>query len=170
MTLGDRIVLMDRGVIQQVDTPMNIYQRPANQFVASFIGSPAMNFIPGLIDNGAFRFAGPTTNGDPAPTNEIRIDAAPNCAATLGVRPEDLLVDSEPSGSSGARAPRFATVTLDVVEHMGHETMAHFALAGNQHVARLPADARVQPGDRLPLSIRSGAHHLFAASDGRRLN
>jgi len=50
-------VLMDRGVIQQVDTPMNIYQRPANQFVASFIGSPAMNFIPGQIENSAFRFA-----------------------------------------------------------------------------------------------------------------
>jgi hypothetical protein len=48
--------------------------------------------------------------------------------------------------------------------------MAHFALAGNQHVARLPADARVQPGDRLPLSIRPGAYHLFAAADGRRLN
>ena len=57
MTLGDRIVLMDRGVIQQVDTPMNIYQRPANQFVASFVGSPAMNFIPGQIENGSFRFA-----------------------------------------------------------------------------------------------------------------
>ncbi len=166
MTLGDRIVLMDRGVIQQVDTPMNIYQRPANQFVASFIGSPAMNFISGQIENGAFRFAGTATNGEAAPTNEIRIDAAANGPATLGVRPEDLLVDGEATGS-----PRqFATVILDVVEHMGHETMAHFALAGNDHVARLPADARVQPGDRLPLSIRPGAYHLFAAGDGRRLN
>jgi sn-glycerol 3-phosphate transport system ATP-binding protein len=152
MTLGDRIVLMDRGVIQQVDTPMKIYQRPANQFVASFIGSPAMNFVPGQIENGAFRYAGAATNGDAAPTNEVQIDGAPNGPATLGVRPEDLLVDSEPPGSSR----RFATVTLDVVEHMGHETIAHFALAGADHVARLPATTRVQPGDRLPLSIRSG--------------
>jgi multiple sugar transport system ATP-binding protein len=166
MTLGDRIVLMDRGVIQQVDTPMNIYQRPANQFVASFIGSPAMNFVPGQIENGTFRFVGAPINGEAAPTNEIQVNGAPNGPATLGVRPEDLLVDSEPSGSSR----RFATVTLDVVEHMGHETMAHFALAGNNHVARLPATARVQPGDRLPLSIRPGAYHLFAAADGRRLN
>jgi multiple sugar transport system ATP-binding protein len=125
-----------------------------------------MNFIPGQIENGAFRFAGAATNCEAAPANEIKIDAEPNGAATLGVRPEDLLVDSEPAGSSR----RFATVTLDVVEHMGHETMAHFALAGNQHVARLPATARVQPGDRLPLSIRPGAYHLFAADDGRRLN
>jgi len=163
MTLGDRIVLMDRGVIQQVDTPMNIYQRPANQFVASFIGSPAMNFIPGNIEAGAFRFA--QINGDrPAAIavgNEIL-----NGPVTLGVRPEDLIANDQSPGSSG----RFVTVTLDVVEHMGHETMAHFALAGNQHVARLPADARVQPGDRLSLSIRPGAYHLFAAADGRRLN
>src|SRR5712675_693399 len=62
MTLGQRIVLMDRGVIQQVDTPMNIYHRPANRFVGSFIGSPAMNFVPGNVDGGAFRMA--QTNGD----------------------------------------------------------------------------------------------------------
>ncbi len=57
MTLGDRIVLMDRGVIQQIDSPLAIYQRPANQFVASFIGSPAMNFIRGQIEGSVFRFA-----------------------------------------------------------------------------------------------------------------
>jgi multiple sugar transport system ATP-binding protein len=166
MTLGDRIVLMDRGVIQQVDTPMNIYQRPANQFVASFIGSPAMNFIPGTVVDGAFRFAGAAMNDDVVATNEIKIDEAANGPATLGVRPEDLLVNGEAAGS----ARRFATVTLDVVEHMGHETMVHFSLAGNDHVARLPADARVQPGDWLPLAIRPGAYHLFGADDGRRLN
>src|SRR4051794_23454431 len=109
MTLGDRIVLMNHGVIQQVDTPMNIYQRPANQFVASFIGSPAMNFVPGQIDNGAFRFADTPTSETTTPTHEAQINGAPNGPATLGVRPEDLLVDSEPRGSS----PRFATVTLD---------------------------------------------------------
>jgi multiple sugar transport system ATP-binding protein len=163
MTLGDRIVLMDRGVIQQVDTPMNIYGRPANQFVASFIGSPAMNFIAGNIEDGAFHFA--HTNGDQAAAVVVGTET-PSGPVTLGVRPEDLLVDSEPPGSPR----RFATVTLDVVEHMGHETMAHFALAGSEHVARLPADARVQPGDRLPLSIRPGAYHLFAAAGGRRLN
>src|SRR6187399_1147527 len=63
MTLGDRIVLMNHGVIQQVDTPMKIYQRPANQFVASFIGSPAMNFIRGEIANGTFQFADGAVNG-----------------------------------------------------------------------------------------------------------
>jgi ABC-type sugar transport system ATPase subunit len=163
MTLGDRIVLMDRGVIQQVDTPMNIYQRPANQFVASFIGSPAMNFIRGQIENGVFRFANRATNGQ-ATANEIHVGTAPASGpAVLGVRPEDLFARDD----DGCR---LANITLDVVEHMGHETMAHFALAGGQHVARLAADAGVSPGDRLTLSIRPGAYHLFSDSDGRRLN
>ena len=175
MTLGDRIVLLDRGVIQQVDTPMNIYQRPANQFVASFIGSPAMNFSPGQIENGAFRLINTQAAASTADTPHIAVDrTVPSGPATLGIRPEDFLTNGEPhngepQGSSRPPAP-FATVTLDVVEHMGHETMAHFSLAGTQHVARLPATARVQPGDRLPLSIRPGAFHLFAANDGRRLN
>jgi multiple sugar transport system ATP-binding protein len=86
----------------------------------------------------------------------------PNGNALLGVRPEDLLAreDGAPLG----------IVTLDVVEHMGHETIAHFTLAGSDHVARLPADAAVVPGDQLPLSIRPGAFHVFSGDDGRRLN
>src|SRR3954465_10842552 len=75
MTLGDRIVLMDRGVIQQVESPLAIYQRPANQFVASFIGSPAMNFIPGQIENGAFHFA--TSNGTEAAASAAESNTIP---------------------------------------------------------------------------------------------
>jgi multiple sugar transport system ATP-binding protein len=205
MTLGERIVLMDQGEIQQVDTPMKIYQKPSNRFVASFIGSPAMNFISGQVDSGVFHIAERTSeNGErgrgsfsrsgqqqsesPPVENKTRplaqpigtIDVSeylarssplstvhvgpeiPNGPAVLGVRPEDLLTrdDGAPLG----------TVTLDVVEHMGHETIAHFALAGGDHVARLPADAGVQPGDQLLLSIRPGAFHLFSGDDGRRLN
>ena len=161
MTLGDRIVLLDQGVIQQVDTPMNIYQRPANRFVASFVGSPAMNFIGGEVAGGVFRYA-EGANGREA-IGTIHLGGTfPSGPAVLGIRPEDLLArgDGTPLG----------TVTLDVVEHMGHETIAHFALAGGEHVARLPADAAVEPGDQLPLSMRPGAFHLFAGDDGRRLN
>lgn len=182
MTLGDRIVLMNHGVIQQVDAPMEIYRRPANRFVASFIGSPAMNFIPGEVRQGVFKFSATNGHGkatvagvsDPgraggkaglgdASYNDLDIgESIPNGPAVLGVRPEDLLARDD--------EPRLGTVTLDVVEHMGHETIAHFALAGGEHMARLAADAGVQPGDRLNLSIRTGSFHLFAADDGRRLN
>jgi multiple sugar transport system ATP-binding protein len=155
MTLGQRIVLMDRGVIQQVEAPMNIYRRPANRFVGSFIGSPAMNFFPGQIEGSAFcAAAGPT----------IPVDATiPSGPAILGVRPEDLVPPGE--------GLPLATVVLDVVEQMGHETMVYFDLAESSYVARLPADAHIQPGNRIPLAIRAGAYHLFAADDaGRRLN
>jgi ABC-type sugar transport system ATPase subunit len=145
-----------------------------------------MNFIPGEVQGSVFRFTeNAHANGSEkrgarsenqetdrssllAPrsfplSGELHVgDGIPPGPATLGVRPEDLLAHT--NGSP------LATVTLDVVEHMGHETIAHFVLGGADHVARLPATARVQPGDRLPLSIRPGAFHLFSAADGRRLN
>jgi ABC-type sugar transport system ATPase subunit len=146
---------------------MNIYQRPANRFVASFIGSPAMNFIAGCVQHGVFRFESARANGSDSAVGiaygELEVgDTIPDGAVTLGVRPEDLL-------ARDGGAP-LGTVTLDVIEHMGHETIAHFALAGGEHVARLPADAGVQPGDQMPLSIRPGGYHLFSSADGRRLN
>ena len=166
MTLGGRIVLMNQGVIQQVDAPLKIYRRPANQFVASFIGSPAMNFIRGQVEGGVFRFAA-GANGTagiiPAACGEIAVGSEfANGSAVLGVRPEDLIV-----GDVGCQ---LGTVTFGVVEHLGHETIAHFALAGGEHIVRLAADSGVQPGDRLALSIRPGAYHLFSDRDGRRLN
>jgi multiple sugar transport system ATP-binding protein len=166
MTLGDRIVLMNHGVIQQVDAPMEIYRRPANRFVASFIGSPAMNFIAGEVHHGMFRFAPGDRDSKGAAVTAFREmqvgDDVPNGSAILGVRPEDLLArdGGQPIG----------TVTLDVVEHMGHETIAHFQLSGNDHVARFAPDVRVEPGNQLEISIRPGAYHLFTADDGRRLN
>ncbi len=160
MTLGERIVLMNHGVVQQVDTPMNIYRHPANRFVASFVGSPAMNFFAGRLVSGVFHFAG-EEDGDGSPGVDLR-SSVPNGAVVLGVRPEDLLADGEglPLGQ----------VTLDVVEHLGHETMVHFELAGGRHAARLPASAPVQPGSQLPLGVRPHAFHLFDGDDGRRLN
>ena len=158
MTLGDRIVLMNQGLIQQADTPLEIYRRPANRFVASFIGSPTMNFFSGRIDGEGFRLAG----------GELRLplgpdaDRFPTGPAVLGIRPEDLLL--------AASDEAVATVPVDVVEQTGHETFAHFLLGGEDHVVRLPGDMAVRPGDRLPLAVRPGGLHLFAADDaGMRL-
>ena len=157
MTLGNRIVLMDRGVVQQVDIPMNIYRRPANRFVASFIGSPAMNFLPGTIEGGEFR----SNHSDNCQCVTLALNGdVPNGPATLGVRPEDLVC-----GDDGVP---LAAVSLDVVEHLGHETLVHFVLAGEELVARLPAAADAAPGQQLPLAVRHGAYHLFAA-DGSRI-
>jgi multiple sugar transport system ATP-binding protein len=159
MTLGERIVLVDHGVVQQVDKPMNIYNRPANRFVASFIGSPPMNFFAGGVRSRIFRFD--VGNNEPGTVVAIGC-SVPDGPAVLGVRPEDFVCSSD--GNS------LGNIIVNVVERLGHETFAHFTFAGGQHAMRVSADATVQPGDRLPLMIRPGAVHLFSADDGRRLN
>ena len=145
MTLGQRIVVMDQGVIQQVDTPLNLYHHPTNRFVAGFIGSPAMNFLPGAIEGGMF------CHGD------MRLsipEDAPAGSCTLGVRPEDLILlgdDSEP----------LFRAAVDVVERMGNETVVYFSVGSETMVARLSGDAVVGAGDVISLGIRSKHWHLF---------
>jgi len=152
MTLGERIVVMNGGAIRQVDTPLNLYNEPANRFVAGFIGSPAMNFFPGNVASGVFEH-GPC---------RVEVPGAPDGLAVLGVRPEDLL--AEPAG------PRLGEMTLDVVEQMGHETMVYFDRDGHQHVARLDANADWRPGTQVSLHLRPNSWRLFTADEeGKRL-
>ena len=159
MTLGDRIVLMNHGAIQQIDAPLAIYRRPANRFVASFIGSPTMNFFPGVIRDGSFVVAGDAARLPLGPDGP-RLPQGP---AVLGVRPEDLVV-------AGDAAP-FTTAVIEVAEQMGHETLAHVSVGGSSHVVRVPGDRVASPGDRLSLGVGPGGVHLFAADEeGRRLN
>ncbi len=160
MTLGQRIALMNHGVVQQVDAPLAIYHRPANRFVASFIGSPTMNFFSGTVSDNAFQV---TSGGPRLPLNTAAMPAGP---AVLGIRPEDFVASMQ-----GDCVP-FATVTLDMAEHLGHETLAHFTLpGGGPAIARLPGDAAAQVGHRVDLAVRRQALHVFAADeDGRRLN
>ena len=168
MTLGDRIVLMNHGVIQQIDAPLAIYRRPANRFVASFIGSPTMNFFPGAIRDGAFVVDGDAARlplGDDGSGLGSGQSAAllPQGPAVLGIRPEDLVVTGD--------AVPFTTAVIEVAEQMGHETLAHVSVGGSSHVVRVPGDRAASPGDRLSLGVRPGGVHLFAADDeGRRLN
>jgi len=158
MTLGDRIAVMNHGVVQQIAPPLEIYRRPANRFVAAFVGSPAMNFFTGRIAGGVFEAA----NGGRLPLGSVHAADGP---AVLGVRPEDFIVTAADGGEPG-----FLRVVLDVVEHMGPETMAHFRLAGEDHVVRLDASSRAVPGDAVALTPRPEGIHLFAADEaGRRL-
>ena len=156
MTLGDRIVVMKDGVIQQIDTPMNVYQRPANHFVAGFIGSPAMNFIDGRHYDGQF-----VADGVDYPLNGRSggetTGHLPQGDVTLGFRPENLTTD--------VAHPKLADVNLEVVEHMGHETIVYFLLAGNSLIARLDSKADAQAGDQISLHLPADDWHLFAAEE-----
>jgi len=156
MTLADRVVVMNGGVIEQVGPPQELYHRPLTRFVAGFIGSPGMNFLPVQVADGAVRLG----DGQVLPIPPGRLDRyAPHRDRdmVLGIRPEHLT----DTGRPGA-APLMARV--DVVEPMGMETLVHFFIAGTPVVARVSPDTPAQPGHALPLQADMGQMHLMDSS------
>ena len=159
MTLGERIVVLDRGEIQQIDTPMALYDHPANLFVATFLGSPAMNVLDGALDADGRTFR--TAAGDAA------IPLAPGDAPAarpllLGLRPEHLL------RADAGEADAFEAL-VEVVEPVGNEVFVNLRLGGQPLIARLPPDALPQPGQRLALRVAPGRAHAFDPASGRTL-
>ncbi len=161
MTMGDRIVVLRDGVIQQIDTPLNLYHHPANMFVAGFIGSPAMNFIPGRVDRAdGLRFV-----ARDVPLS-LRLDAsAPSWLrervgyeVILGVRPEDLHLAPHVE-TAGPVAE--ATFTLDVVEPMGNEVFLYARLPGAPLVARVRPLEIPEPGTDVRLAFDLARLHFF---------
>jgi multiple sugar transport system ATP-binding protein len=156
MTMADRIVVMRQGVVEQVGAPLEVYDRPANLFVASFIGSPGMNFLKGSVDGSEpTRFV---TEGGiylPLPC-PVRADAH----AIYGIRPEHLLFD--PNGA--------LSLDISVVEPTGSETQIVGKLGSDDVVCVLRERIHVKPGDRLPVSVAPSSAHVFDAASGKRLN
>jgi sn-glycerol 3-phosphate transport system ATP-binding protein len=160
MTLGDRLVILERGRVEQVGTPLEVYRRPASRFVAGFLGSPAMNLIAATLapDGGTLRVEGATL-----PLAEPRTAEAGR-PVLLGIRPEHLRPAAGPVGSG-------LLLEVDGVEALGADTVAHGRLpSGTACAARLDG-ARLlpQPGERLALTASAADLHLFSAVDGRRL-
>ena len=154
MTLGHRIVVMNGGVIQQVDTPLNLYREPVNRFVAGFIGSPAMNFISGNVDRNRF-IAGDVQLNSGALNHTGH--------SVLGIRPEDLVQSINKNSA-------LFTATLEVIERMGHETVVYFRLNGDPMVARLENDIAALPGDDIAFAIKDDKWHLFEpGTEGKRI-
>lgn len=151
MTLADRVVVMNRGVVQQVGTPMEIYDSPANTFVAGFIGSPAMNLVPGDVADGVF-------------TGEnIRVEGLSRNArgpVTLGFRAEDASVVGE-GGQIGAQ--------IYTVELLGEATMISMRVAGELVSIKTNKDYRAEIGDSARISVPASVCHLFDRSTGKRL-
>jgi multiple sugar transport system ATP-binding protein len=151
MTLADRVVVMNRGVVQQVGTPMEIYDRPANTFVAGVIGSPAMNLVSGTIENGVFSGA------------SIRVGGLPQGArgdVTLGFRAEDVTL----AGSDGqVEAPIYS------VELLGEATMISIRVGGELVSIKTSKDYRAEIGDLVRVNIPAVACHVFDRSTGQRL-
>jgi multiple sugar transport system ATP-binding protein len=158
MTLADRIVVMDKGVVQQVGTPEELYRRPANLFVAGFIGSPKMNFLKGeLAAPGEVKLNGGASiavSGEPL----RRADGA----VVLGVRPDGFAV-TEPDASTLR-----GRIVLN--EYLGRESYLHLDLAdGSTAVVEVSPDLHLPAGRDVGLAVKPGAAHLFASFDHQRI-
>jgi multiple sugar transport system ATP-binding protein len=157
MTLGDRIAVMNRGAVQQVDAPRALYDRPANRFVATFIGSPAMNMINGTIERGVFRTA----------TGALAFDAPyENKGVTLGVRPEHLV----PLGSG--RAPARAAIIrtrVELIEPLGSEVLLHVRSPDGELTARVAPDVTPPVGTEIDLALDPAHAHYFDPATEQRI-
>jgi multiple sugar transport system ATP-binding protein len=174
MTLGDRIVVMNRGHVMQVDTPINLYERPKNRFVAGFIGNPAMNFVEGAVREAG---SGPTAHAAKFVANggdwELNLPtrvaeslaSARGKGVTLGIRPEDLSVVAGPGIS-----PATTTARLDLVESLGNETFIYARAGRHDLTARLSPPQPLPPlGSNIVLSFNLERAHFFDAVSGDRI-
>jgi multiple sugar transport system ATP-binding protein len=163
MTLGDRIVVMHAGRVQQIDAPLALYERPRNTFVAGFIGSPSMNFVTGEIVRDQFRARG---NGFevqlPAEwraVGEKRADTSgKGLEVVLGIRPEDVRVASTQTDGRAVR------MRLDLIEPMGNEIFVHASAGDHELTARVSPQPLPDPGAEVALTLDASRMHLFDAA------
>lgn len=150
MTLADRVVVMEKGVVQQVGTPTDIYDQPSNTFVASFIGSPAMNLMDGVMEDGVFT------------SKDVEIAGLPiaNGKVTLGYRAEDAELASGPAQINS---------NIYTLELLGDATMITVRAAGAMVTVKAPKDFRAEIGDAVSISVPPSICHPFDASTGARI-
>jgi multiple sugar transport system ATP-binding protein len=163
MTMADRIVVMHDGIVEQIGTPLDLYDRPGNLFVAQFIGSPAMNVVEGTLRK---------SNGEtwvealgqrwPAAGAEGTTDGE---RVHYGVRPSDIVPERSGNGEGGGVAAKVV-----VVEPTGAETEVLVDVAGTQLISVIHGRTDAQPGDTVYLRIDGADSHLFSSKDGSRLN
>jgi multiple sugar transport system ATP-binding protein len=160
MTMGDRVAVMKDGVLQQVDTPRALYERPASVFVAGFIGSPAMNLLELKIVAGGVQFG----------TGSIKVDSAvlgktKSKSVTVGLRPEDLVLTTKGNGIA---------VEIQVIEELGADAFlyGHTTIEGKKVdiIARVDAKNHPSAGQTVNLTPQGGITHVFDTSSGLRLN
>lgn len=162
MTLGDRVIVMDGGAIRQVGTPSEIYHRPAHTFVASFMGSPAMNFLDGQLSDDGHRIDGkgfslPLNTGDAAALRHRGIQSV-----RLGIRPEDVEI--------APNADQFPGAVVDLTEMLGAEQVVETRVGGARFsVSRVDPLIRITSGERIGMKAHPDRLHFFDPDDGKRI-
>ena len=158
MTLADRIIVLNDGVIEQVGTPIDLYDHPINLFVARFIGSPAMNLVPCLIDSNEPKATVTPTNGNPISVNLPVTADAVGSNGTLGIRPEDFEIGNE--------ATAIVSGDIDIVEVLGEFTMIYVDCGLVEPVlAKLDGNVPARIGDRVHLTAPIAKLHLFDSNE-----
>ena len=155
MTLADKIVVLRAGHIEQVGSPMSLYKDPDNRFVAGFIGSPAMNFVSGVVDGGQVRVAALDGRMIATPV-ALPPDGTP---VTVGLRPQDLTLSAEPS-----------PLAVDISEQLGGVAYDHLSTpTGERIVVETKGDDLISPGTSVRVAFDPGTAMFFDANTGARL-
>ncbi len=161
MTMGDRIAILNDGKLQQVGPPNEVYDHPANRFVAGFIGSPSMNFLDVEVrerDGEPYLVATAGEDVLSYPLGDVadRLDLEPGRRLELGVRPEDVTHVTD-----GRDGDRIQTADVEVIEPMGSDNFLYFELAGSEWTARVDSNYEPEPGERFRFSFEPRVFHLF---------
>ena len=151
MTPGDRIVVINNGIVEQVGTPKDIYSKPNTKFVAEFIGSPQMNIFNCKIDNGIAKIDNNSINLD----KSINIDDA-----SIGIRPDDIQISD--SGSISCKA--------NLVEYLGSDMIIYSSIGDQEFSCKLSSKIDVKAGDEFKFDIQPSLVHVFDNSSGKRLD
>jgi len=162
MTLGHRLMVLNAGNVEQLGTPIELYERPATTFVAGFIGSPSMNFLAAEI--GAKETTVTLSSGEALPLNGARLAGQAGRVVNLGIRPEHFNVVDESTAAMH--------VVIELVEHLGADTLAHGRVGGDGAAltVRLQGNREIGTGDRLPVAVDPAALHLFDMDSGARID
>jgi len=163
MTMGDRIVILNDGIVQQIDTPLGLYNNPLNKFVAGFIGSPAMNFLNGkIINNGNLFFVFQDVLKFKLPDSFSKyLDGLAIQNVTLGIRPENINIADDENNLYSTK--------IDVVEPMGSETFLYFTIGSAPFVARVSSSLRLNAGDKIGVKFNYDKIYFFDSLTGRNL-
>jgi multiple sugar transport system ATP-binding protein len=166
MTMGDKIVILKDGEVQQIGAPMELYGNPMNKFVAGFIGSPAMNFINGkIVQSDKLYFVIDSLNIKLAleTMSSRKLQQYRDKEITIGIRPEDILLSSEKSIAGDI------SIQVEVVEPMGNETLLYFTLQETQMIARGNPNQQYKSGNNYSMQINKDKIYFFDKESGTTL-
>jgi len=163
MTLADRVVVLRSGMIEQVGTPDEVYNQPASMFVAGFIGSPTMNFVPGRVGKDAATVA---LTDDPS--ESVLTLNAKQARGYESLEDKDVIVGIRPEHFSPAGPAPPLNARVDVIEPLGSDTLVYFKLGASDMIARVPPSTRATCGELLALEVDVAQIHLFDSTTGMR--